>query len=112
MSCILPHLIIVLGLPFCDLITNNNEIIEYYVDKFINDKNKENKDMSKTNLINYINIYNFKSTDLNPSDKLIELIKNKDIDIRNMQDNKRFTKSIIESIYDEIADFFNIIEDY
>ena len=84
MSCILPHLIIALWLPFCDLITNNNEIIEYYVDKFINDKNKENKDISKTILINYINIYNFKSTDSNPSDKLIELIKNNDIDIRNM----------------------------
>ena len=110
MSCILPHLIIALGLPFCDLITNNNEIIEYYVDKFTNDKIKEKKDISKTILINYINIYNFKSTDSNPSDKLIELIKNNDIDIRNMQDNKRFIKSIIESIYDEIADFFNILK--
>ena len=110
MSCILPHLIIALGLPFCDLITNNNEIIEYYVDKFTNDKIKEKKDISKTILINYINIYNFKSTDSNPSDKLIELIKNNDIDIRNMQDNKRFIKSIIESIYDEIADFFNTLK--
>jgi len=27
-----------------------------------------------------------------------------------MQDNKRFIKSIIESIYDEIADFFNILK--
>ena len=110
MSCILPHLIKTLGLPFCDLITNNNEIIEYYVGKFISDKNKENKDISKTILINYINIYNFKSTDSNPSDKLIELLKNTDIDIKNMQDNKRLTKSIIESIYDEIADFFNTLK--
>ena len=103
-SFILPSLIKELGLPFCDLITNNNEILNYYIDNYIHNIKTE---ISKSIIINYINIYNYKSIDSNPIDNLIESLKNTNIDIQSMKDNKRITKSIIETIYDELIELFN-----
>ena len=103
-SFILPTLIKELGLPFCDLITNNNEILNYYIDNYIHNIKTE---ISKSIIINYINIYNYESKDSNPIDNLIESLKNTNIDIKSMRDNKRITKSIIETIYDELIELFN-----
>ena len=53
-NVMLPELIQRLGLPFCDLINNNEEIINYYIDIYL--KKDKNSGIAKDILINYINI--------------------------------------------------------
>ena len=103
-SCILPKVIEKLGLPFADLINNNKEILNYYIDNCIQNKNIE---ISKTIIVNFINVFNFKLTDTNPIDSLKEQIKNANININNIPNEKRQNKELIETIYDELEEFYN-----
>ena len=100
MSYILPNAIKEIGLPICDLINNNNEIIQYYINNILS-KNKD-YEISKSIIINYINIFNFNTTDINPSDKLLDLLKKTDIDVKGIKDNRRIKKTNLESLYDEL----------
>lgn len=104
-NIILPFLICVLGIPFCDLINDNDNIINYYVNNF-----KESKsDIIKNILINYINVFNFKSEHTTPADNLIQLLQDYDNEIKEMINNKRNNKSEIEEIYDNINSQYNQI---
>ena len=103
-SCILPKVIEKLGLPFADLINNNKEILNYYIDNCIQNKNIE---ISKTIIVNFIKVFNFKLTDTNPIDSLKEQIKNANININNIPNEKRQNKELIETIYDELEEFYN-----
>jgi hypothetical protein len=94
-----------LGLPFCDIINESNDIINYYINNYINGKNSE---ISKKIIINYIHVFNYKSTDANPIiDQILEKLKITNINIKEIQDNKRITKSNIENIYDELNQLYN-----
>ena len=101
---IMPTLIKKLELPFCDLLNKNNEIINYYIDNYINGKNDET---SKNILINFIYVFNFKLTDINPIDKLYEKLKYTNINFKEIQENKRTVKSITENLYDELNQLYN-----
>ena len=103
-SCILPKVLEKLGLPFADLINNNKEILNYYIDNCIQNKNIE---ISKTIIVNFIKVFNFKLTDTNPIDSLKEQIKNANININNIPNEKRQNKELIETIYDELEEFYN-----
>ena len=94
-----------LGLPFCDIINESNDIINYYINNYTNGKNAE---ISKKIIINYIHIFNFKSTDAHPIiDQILEKLKITNINIKEIQDNKRIIKSNIENIYDELNQLYN-----
>ena len=101
---IMPNAIRELGLPFCTLLNEDNDIINYYINNFIQGEDAE---ASKNILINYIQIFNFKSNDANPIDKLLEKLKNTSINIKEIQNSKRITKSIIENFYDELNQCYN-----
>ena len=105
MNCILPNVIKELGLPICDIINSNNEVINFYINNILNKNNYY--DISKVIIINYINIFNFKSTDINPTDKILDLLENTDIDIKGIIDKRRTSKTKLESIYDELIELFN-----
>ncbi len=100
----LPFLISELGIPFCDLLYNNN-IIFHYVYYYINDKS----DVIKSILINFIKVFNFKSIESTPADNIIELIGNYDNDIKEMVKEKRNEKNEIEEIYDNLNSTINKI---
>ena len=103
---ILPDIIRELGIPFCDLINNNEEILDYYCDKFIK---KENSEKAKNILINFINVFNFQTVDVNPSDDLIEKLQDFDPEtFKEIKGNKRLNKTEIESLYDSLSDLFSI----
>ena len=103
----LPTLIQRLGLPFCDLINNNEEIINYYIDIYL--KKDKNSGIAKDILINYINIFNFESIEVNPSVDLIERLQESDPEtFKEIEKNKRLNKSEIENLYDGISDLFSI----
>ena len=100
----LPFLISELGIPFCDLLYHNNTIF-HCVNNYINDKS----DVIKSILINFIKVFNFKSIESTPADKIIELIGNYDNDIKEMNKEKRNEKSEIEDFYDNLNSIINKI---
>ena len=100
----LPFLISELGIPFCDLLYNNKTIF-HYVNNYTNDKS----DAIKSILMNFIKVFNFKSIESTPADKIIELIGNYDNDIKEMDKEKRNEKTEIEEIYDNLNSTINKI---
>ena len=97
-SNILPYFISRLGITFSDLIINNNDIINYYINTF--KTNKSN--LFKNIIINLINIFNFKSSEITISNKLIEMFESDDIDIKEMANNTRNNKTEIEELYESL----------
>ena len=99
----LPSLIKELGLPFCDLINRDPDILDYYCDMYPKDEKAKNI------LISFIDIYNFESIEVNPSDDLIEKLKKYDPDtFKEIENNKRYNKTEIESLYDGLSDLFSV----
>ena len=98
---ILPNIIIELGIPFCDLIYENKEIINYYINIFLKSNNKEIKNI----LINFITVFNFQSIEENPADDLIGKLQCYDNEIKQLMDNKRVNKTEIEDLYDTLSAF-------
>ena len=98
---ILPNIIIELGIPFCDLIYENKEIINYYINIFLKSNNKEIKNI----LINFITVFNFQSIEENPADDLIGKLQCYDNEIKQLMDNKRVNKTEIEDLYDTLTAF-------
>ena len=105
LNFILPILISELKIPFCDLIYENNNIINYYVNTFIQTKSE----LIKKILINYINVFNFVSEDKTPSDYLILSLQDYDNEIKEMLNNKRNNKTEIEEMYDDLSSLYNKI---
>ena len=105
LNFILSILISELKIPFCDLIYENNNIINYYVNHFVQTKSE----LIKKILINYINVFNFVSEDKTPSDNLILLLQDYDNEIKEMLNNKRNNKTEIEEIYDNLSSLYNKI---
>ena len=103
----LPTLIQNLGLPFCYLMNNNQDIINYYCNIYLEkDKNSE---IAEKILMNFINVFNYESVEVNPSDDLIEILEDCDPDtFKEIKNNKRITKNEIETIYDGLSDLFSI----
>ena len=104
-NIILPILISELKIPFCDLIHDNNNIINYYVNNFINTKSE----IIKKILINFINVFNFKSEVETPADNIIQSLQVYDNEIKEMLNNKRNNKTEIEEIYDNLYSLYNKI---
>ena len=99
----LPSLIKELGLPFCDLINSDPDILDYYCDLYQKDERAKNI------LISFIDIYNFKSIEVNPSDDLIEKLEKYDPDtFKKIENSKRLNKTEIENLYDELSELFSI----
>ena len=98
---ILPNIIIELGIPFCDLIYENKEIINYYINIFL----KSNNTKIKNILINFITVFNFQSIEENPADDLIGKLQCYDNEIKQLMDNKRVNKTEIEDLYDTLTAF-------
>ena len=94
----LPLIIEELAIPFCDLIIKDNEILNFYINNFLTNKTE----IFKNIIINLINIFNFKSIEVNPSSILIVMIQNYDSDIKQLTNNKRINKTEIEEIYDNL----------
>ena len=100
---ILPNLIIQLGIPFCELLNNHKEIINYYYYLYIN-----NDSIHKNILLNFIHIFNFESSEINPGDDLIEKLEMYNLnDINIIKNKKRKDKTEIENLYDEIISLFS-----
>ena len=92
---ILPELINYLGIPFCDIINETN-ILNYYLNTYINTKQIEVKRI----LISFIQVFNFLSNDIMLGDTLIQQLSNYDSDFKEISKNKRNTKTLLEEIYD------------
>ena len=92
---ILPELINYLGIPFCDIINETN-ILNYYLNTYINTKQIEIKRI----LISFIQVFNFLSNDIMLGDTLIQQLSNYDNDFKEISKNKRNTKTPLEEIYD------------
>lgn len=90
----LPHLMNGLGLPFCDLMSNN--IINYYVDMYKIIKSP----IIKNILITFIKTFNFNSINKTPADTLIEMLGNFDNEIKQIANEKRPEENEIEEMYD------------
>ena len=100
----LPNIILELGLPFCDLMNDNQDILDYFCEMLI----KKKSEIAKIILMNFINIFNYQSIELNPSDDLIERLEEYDIDtFKEMGKNKRLNKTEIESLYDALSNLFS-----
>lgn len=100
-----------LGLPFCDLIKNNNEILNYYINTFIKTKSEPIKKI----LITIINVFNYKSSSNISSysfDKIISILTPYDNDIKQISYYKRDKKTEIEDIYDTINIIYTNIDNY
>ena len=107
MNDMLPYLIEELGLPFCDLINNNPEILNYYCNIYL--KNEKNSEKAKRILINFINVFNFQSIEINPSVDYIEKLKDHEPNLfKEIEDNKRLNKTELENLYDGILELFSI----
>ena len=107
MNDMLPYLIEELGLPFCDLINNNPEILNYYCNIYL--KNEKNSEKAKKILINFINVFNFLSIEINPSVDYIEKLKDHEPNLfKEIEDNKRLNKTELENLYDGILELFSI----
>ena len=103
----LPVLIQGLGLPFCDLISNDPDILNYYCN--IYSQKEKNSEKAKNILINFINVFNFESIDVNPSIDLIERLREIEPDLFNeIEKNKRTDKTELERIYDNLSELFSI----
>ena len=76
---ILPELINYLGIPFCDIINETN-ILNYYLNTYINTKQIEIKRI----LISFIQVFNFLSNDIMLEDKLIQQLSNYDNDLKEI----------------------------
>ena len=94
----LPHLMDKLGLPFCDLMNNNN-IINYYVDIYKTTKEPKIKNI----LITFIKTFNFQSINKTPADTLIEMLQNFDNEIKQIGNEKRAEKNEIEEMYEALT---------
>ena len=92
---ILPELINYLGIPFCDIINETN-ILNYYLNTYINTKQIEVKRI----LISFIQVFNFLSNDIMLGDTLIQQLSNYDNDFIEISKNKRNIKTPLEEIYD------------
>ena len=92
---ILPELINYLGIPFCDIINETN-ILNYYLNTYINTKQIEIKRI----LISFIQVFNFLSNDIMLGDTLIQQLSNYDNDFKEISKNKRNIKTPLEEIYD------------
>ena len=92
---ILPELINYLGIAFCDIINETN-ILNYYLNTYINTKQIEIKRI----LISFIQVFNFLSNDIMLGDTLIQQLSNYDSDFKEISKNKRNTKTLLEEIYD------------
>ena len=92
---ILPELINHLGIPFCDIINETN-ILNYYLNTYINTKQIEVKRI----LISFIQVFNFLSNDIMLGDTLIQQLSNYDNDFKEISKNKRNIKTPLEEIYD------------
>ena len=92
---ILPELINYLGIPFCDIINETN-ILNYYLNTYINTKQIEIKRI----LISFIQVFNFLANDIMLGDTLIQQLSNYDNDFKEISKNKRNTKTPLEEIYD------------
>ena len=92
---ILPELINYLGIPFCDIINETN-ILNYYLNTYINTKQIEIKRI----LISFIQVFNFLANDIMLGDTLIQQLSNYDSDFKEISKNKRNTKTLLEEIYD------------
>ena len=102
---ILVNLIKDLGIPFCALINNSKEIMDYYCNQYL--KNPNN-DLIKNILINFINVFNYKSSTVNPSDNIINCMEKAGYkDAKNLRKNKRTEKTEIENIYDDLIELYN-----
>ena len=95
---ILPYIMKKFGLPFCDLMSQYNNIFKYYTSMYITNKT----DIIKYILITFIKVFNFKSYTKTPSDALIEVLKNYDNDFELIANEKRTEKNEIEEIYDTL----------
>ena len=96
---ILPDTIIKLGIPFCDLIIENSQILNYFYDLYFGE-NSRNKNI----LLNLIDIFNFESLQINPADDLLERLRAKDsYNYEFIKNKKRKNKTEIEYLYDEIS---------
>ena len=102
---ILPIIISEIGITISDLILNNKEIINYYINTYIKTKTI----IIKNILINLINVFNFKSININPSNNISQLLQNHDDDIKQMINNKRSNKTEIEDMYDCLMSLYNNI---
>ena len=103
-NCMLPNIIEKLGLPFCDLIINNREIINYYLENYVENEKDE---IYKKIFLNIINVFNYKSVYNNIGNFIKEILKNKKNDIKEIEMNKRTKLNEIEKLYDE---FFEILK--
>ena len=103
-SCMLPKIIEKLGLPFADLLKNNSEILNYYIENCNQNKNIE---IIKKIILNFIEVFNFQLTDINPIDNLKEQLKNANININNIPQERRQNKQFIETTYDELEVLYN-----
>ena len=94
---ILPDLIQVLGIPFCDLINETN-IINYYFNIYISSK----LEVIKNILIAFIQVFNFISNEKTLGDILLQLLINYDDSFKEISNNKRNIRTPLEDIYDTL----------
>ena len=102
---ILPNIISELGIPFTDLIINNNDIINYYINVYLKNKTP----IIKNIFINIIKVFNFNSV-YDPITNLSQILKNNDEDIKQLINNKRNDKTEIEEIYEHLNIIYNNIK--
>ena len=108
MNYILEKLIKALGLPFSALINNNKEILDYYCNNYSKNQNNE---IIKNILINFINVFNFSSSTINPSDIIINFMEKEGFkDAKNFREKKRKNKTEIESLYDDLIELYHTWE--
>ena len=102
---ILPEIIIQLGIPFCELLNNAPNIINYYFNLYLN-SNPHHKKI----LLNFIHIFNYESIEINPADDIIEKLELKDSEIyKIIKNQKRKILTEIENLYDEISSIISNI---
>ena len=100
---LLPNIILQIGIPFCELFNEHPTIINYYLHLYFNDN-----PTSKNILLNYIDIFNFESIEINPADDLIEKLQMKVPEsYYNIKNQRRKNKNEIETLYDEITSLFS-----
>jgi len=92
----LPYIMEKLGLPFCDLMSN--DIINYYINIYKDIKTP----IIKNILFTFIKTFNFQSINKTPAETLIEKMQNDDIEIKQIANGKRAEKNEIEEMYDTL----------
>ena len=102
---ILPDIIHNIGIPLCELLNEKTTIINYYYNLYL-----QNNSSNKNILINFINIFNFESSEKNPVDNLFEKLQYKEpFTCSILKSQKRNNKTEIEILYDEITTHFSNI---